>query len=65
MDYEPRIVYTTQRHEYSSVRKELRSECMYQDVFVMLPWRILMVKLLYHGGSDIDQLDHRAEYARP
>jgi hypothetical protein len=38
---------------------------MRQIVVVMIPWRILMVGSLHHGGSDSDQLDHKAKHAGP
>jgi hypothetical protein len=44
MDYEPHAVHTAQCHEDSSLRKAPRSECMHQDVVVLLPWWILVVK---------------------
>jgi hypothetical protein len=60
MDYEPRIVHTAKCHEDSSFRKAPRNECMHQDIVVLLPWWILVVKPLYLSGSDIDQSDHQA-----
>jgi hypothetical protein len=64
MDYGPRVVNTAQCHEDSSFWKALRSECMCQVVVVLLPRRILVVKLSYHSGSNIDQSDHMVEHAR-
>jgi hypothetical protein len=65
MEHEPRTIHTAQCHEYSSLWKALRSEHMCQATVVLLPWYILMVKLPYHSGSDVDQLDHRDQHARP
>jgi hypothetical protein len=37
---------------------------MHQIVVLLLSWRILMVKPLYHSRFDVDQSDHRAKHAR-
>jgi hypothetical protein len=38
---------------------------MCQIPIVLLSWRLFMVELSHHSGSDIDQSDHRAKHARP
>jgi hypothetical protein len=65
MDHEPRAVHTAQCHEYSSLRQAPRSERMRQATIVLLPWWIFVVESPHHSGSNIGQLDHRVEHARP
>jgi hypothetical protein len=65
MDHEHRVVHIAQCHEDPALRKAPRGECMCQVATVLLPWRLFVVKLSHNSCSDVDQLDHGLEYARP
>jgi hypothetical protein len=65
MGPEPRAVHPTECYEDSALRVTPGGECMHKITTVLLSWRLFVVELPHHSGSDIDQLDHRAKHARP
>jgi hypothetical protein len=58
MDPEPRAVHTAQCDEDPALRQAPGSEHLCQIAAIKLPQRILMVELVHHYGSDLDQSDH-------
>jgi hypothetical protein len=65
MDPEPHAVHTAHCDEDPTLQLTPRSKHMCEIVVVLLPRRLLMVEPSHHCGSDLDQSDHRAEYAGP
>jgi hypothetical protein len=65
MDPEPHKVHTTQYDEDPTLWTTLVGECMCKVTTVVLSRRLLMVEPSHHCGSELDQLDHRAEHAGP
>jgi hypothetical protein len=65
LDPEPCAVNIVECHEDPTLWQAPGGECVRKVSSVLLSWRLLVVEPSCHSGSDLDQLDHRTQHARP